>query len=247
MYRIAACDDDGVAISQLKMLISQYALEHSELELSFTPFCSPEELALHIKRHAFDIYLLDIILGKTDGIELGAAIRQEDEKAVIIYITSSPDYAVQSYSVEAFYYLLKPIGRQSLFPVLDKVFTLLYKTQNSAFSIRTRDGLYSVKTSRIVYIEYHSHRLLYHLDDGTNILSITFRESFDRISAPILKNSSFAKVSSSFIVNFMHVKKITKKGFYMTNDMEITVSRLYPDVKREYMDYILKGGEYRAL
>lgn len=247
MYRIAACDDDGVAISQLKMLMNQYALEHTELELSFTPFCSPEELVPHVKKDAFHIYLLDIILGKTDGIELGTAIRQEDEKAVIIYITSSPDYAVQSYSVEAFYYLLKPVGRQSLFPVLDKVFTRLCGTQNSTLSIRTRDGIYSVKTSQIVCIEYHSHRLLYYLDNGTSILSITFRESFDRISAPILKNSSFAKVSSSFIVNFAHVKKITKKGFYMTNESEITVSRLYPDVKREYMDYIFKGGEHHSL
>ena len=244
MFRIAACDYDGVAIGQLTMLMNQYALEHSDLEISFTPFRSPEELAPHVKRHAFHIYLLDIILGNMDGIELGAAIRQEDEKAVIIYITSSPDYAIQSYSVEAFYYLLKPVGRQSLFPVLDKVFARLNRTQNSTFSIRTRDGVYSVKTSRIVYIEYHSHRLLYHLEDGTSILSNTFRESFDRISAPILKNSSFAKVSSSFIVNFEHVKKITKKGFSMTNDIEITISRLYPNVKREYMDYILKGGEH---
>ena len=45
-----------------------------------------------------------------NGIELATEIRLNNEKCKIIFLTSSPEYAVNSYKVNAFYYLIKPLA-----------------------------------------------------------------------------------------------------------------------------------------
>ena len=43
------------------------------------------------------------------GMELARKIRSFDKSADIIFLTTSPEYAVESYTVKATNYLMKPI------------------------------------------------------------------------------------------------------------------------------------------
>ncbi|RGY96001.1 LytTR family DNA-binding domain-containing protein [Clostridium sp. AM58-1XD] len=243
MIKIAICDDESGELRQLETLIKAYDKEHPELDISFKSYSSSAELLFDIEENAYHIYLLDIIMDGKDGIEIGKAIRDVDKKAAIIYATISPDYAVQSYTVEALYYLVKPFNEDKLFPVLDRAAKKLIKGENGCFSVRTRKGLRSLRNSAVIYIEYHSHRLSYHLAGGEVVESLTFRESFDQVSGAILKDEMFVKISKSYIVNFRQIESITKKGFIMKDGTEIAVSRLYANIKKDYMDYVLRGGD----
>lgn len=247
MLKIAICDDEVQELSYLKTLINEYAKKHPQLNVSCVCCQSSEELLLYVQKDAFHIYLLDIIMKGKDGIAIGEAIRNVDKKAAIIYTTSSPDYAVQSYTVNAFYYLLKPLGSKDLFPILDRAAKSFEKKINTCLLVRTRDGLFSIKKSTIVYIEYHSHSMSYYLEDGTVINSLSFRENFDQASEAILADELFAKISKSYIINFSQVEHITKKGFFMKNGTEISVSRLYTGAKKAYMDYILEEKGFHGL
>ena len=53
------------------------------------------------------------------GIDIGSLIRRTGGQSVIIYITSSDEFALEAYHVRAVRYLLKPIKAELFFEALD--------------------------------------------------------------------------------------------------------------------------------
>ena len=95
MYRVAICDDD-INDGQHTLALAKQILLDRCIEASFSLFVSPWELLEDIKRNSrqFDLLLLDILMGKTDGIQLAQALRDEGSRSALIYTTSSRDYAI---------------------------------------------------------------------------------------------------------------------------------------------------------
>lgn len=87
-------------------------------------------------RGGFDAYLLDILMPYMNGIDLGMAIREIGDQAPIIYLTSSKDYAVDSYRVSTFYYILKPATAEKINEVLDKLFEKLAANPEKPLLVR---------------------------------------------------------------------------------------------------------------
>ena len=75
----------------------------------------------HIAR-PFDIILRDIIMPMLNGIDTAAEIRKLDKSVKIVFLTSSAEFAVDSYKVHADNYLLKPVDPESLYSCLDDGF-----------------------------------------------------------------------------------------------------------------------------
>lgn len=113
--KIAICDDDSAELQHILNLLSAYQKEHNRT-LICKGFTSSFELASTASREQYDVYLLDVIMPIISGMELAKEIRSFDKAADILFLTSSPEFAVESYTVKASNYLLKPIVRESLFP-----------------------------------------------------------------------------------------------------------------------------------
>ena len=54
-------------------------------------------------------------------MELAKEIRSFDKAADIIFLTTSPEYAVESYTVKATNYLMKPIVPDRFYQSLDEI------------------------------------------------------------------------------------------------------------------------------
>lgn len=242
MIKIAICDDDEVELHRLNVIVQQIIKLYSETEISIAVFHTANSLLNAIRYENFEIYLMDIIMPERNGIELGQLIRQRDEQAVIIYLSNSPDFAVQSYTVHAYYYLLKPVKYEELYLVLQKVLKR-YERFNTSVYIKTSNGMVTVSKSSIIYIEYHYHYLSYYLENGEVIDSVIFRESFGQKMQDLLKDFRFTKVSSSVIVNMLFVNKISKKGFTLINKKELRITRTYQSARKSYMGFLFKEAQ----
>ena len=74
------------------------------------------ELVMQMEKGVhYDVILLDICMPGMNGIQCAKDIRQYDNLVKIIFLTSSTEYAVESYSVKAHNYLLKPTQKKDLF------------------------------------------------------------------------------------------------------------------------------------
>lgn len=103
MIRIAFCDDDCSMLNSLHELLVLYRAEKNERIDDYT-FHSSLDLIAEIERGTqFDILFLDILMPGENGIDAAAEIRNYDKNAKIIFLTSSTEFAVQSYTVNAFY------------------------------------------------------------------------------------------------------------------------------------------------
>lgn len=128
MIRIAVCDDNELQHEIMSDLLQEYTLTPvgslSEIDIRF--FSGGRDLILDVRdKGGYDIYILDMIMPDINGIELATTLRLIGDSGKIIFLTSSLEYAVASYDVEAFYYMLKPVDRQKLFRILDRAVGLI--------------------------------------------------------------------------------------------------------------------------
>ena len=137
--RIAICDDDEIQSTLLMSLINKYAATHKNRQISYSAFSSGRDLfdAIENENH-FDIYILDIVMPEVNGIDIGKKLRQNGDDGIIIYLTSSKDYALDSYDTKAFSYLLKPIIPAKLYSVLDDAYTTVSKYAKKSIIVKTK-------------------------------------------------------------------------------------------------------------
>ena len=114
MIQIAFCDDDQTVLDQLSALLEKYRAQRC-VQIQCTAFHSPLDLLAEIEKGTrYDILFLDVIMPAENGITAAKEIRQYDNVVKIIFLTSSAEFAVESYVVGAYFYQIKPIwGGQS--------------------------------------------------------------------------------------------------------------------------------------
>lgn len=121
MIQIAFCDDDQTVLDQLFALLEKYRAQRC-VQIQCTAFHSPLDLLAEIEKGTrYDILFLDVIMPAENGITAAKEIRQYDNVVKIIFLTSSAEFAVESYVVGAYFYQLKPIWEDSFFRLTDSV------------------------------------------------------------------------------------------------------------------------------
>ena len=134
MIKIAFCDDDMEVLHQMNELLDRYRVERNE-DITYAAFQSPFELLTEIEKGIRpDILFLDVVMPGQNGMDVAKEIRQYDTNMKIIFLTSSPEFAVESYSVGAYFYQLKTIWEEIFFRLMDPVLArkLLFHLENGA-------------------------------------------------------------------------------------------------------------------
>ena len=246
--QIALCDDERACRETIKDLIGQYKQANPDRSLSLSSFCFGKELLNHVDEYGgFDLYIFDCIMPEMDGIELGTALRRRDDQGMFIYLTVSPDFALDSYRVDALDYLLKPVDKPLFFRSLDKAFSSLSRTKQETVSVKTADSVRILPVAEIRYAERTGKRICYYMADGRIIAGITFNGSFTDAVSDLLSHNEMLLVGSSFVVNLAHVMEVTKTDMVLTGNLRVPIPRrVYDSVKKEWATFWLNGGKYRA-
>ena len=243
MLRIALCDDEPEQCDQTGALLRQYLSERPGLAAELTLFYSGAELLRRVKTGGgFDLYVLDIIMPALSGIDLGVQLRELGRDEPIIYLTTSPDYAVDSYLAQAFYYLLKPVEPERLYAVLDQAAALLEKRRGASIPVKTKTGVRRLPLDDILYVELVGRAARYHLLTANDVDSVTFHGAFQSEMTPLLEDPRFVMCSSSFAVNLHYVTAVDKGSLTLNGEMQVPLSRgLAAGVKKQWGDYWLGG------
>ena len=108
MLKIAICDDSQKTVETYSKLISHCA-NANQLDIELSCFYSGESLLFHLMEapEQIDIIYLDILMGKTDGMETARRLRENHCNAQIIFLTSCEDYVYDAFDVNAIQYMLK--------------------------------------------------------------------------------------------------------------------------------------------
>lgn len=241
MIKIAFCDDEASVLDTLSMLTEQYCLERSQ-QMDTVVFRSPLELLAAIERGTqFDIVFLDVIMPGENGITAAEEIRRYDSNVKLIFLTSSSEFAVSSYTVGAFYYQLKPVGKESLFHLLDSAVSALETERSKSLLLRCKDGISRVELRHLEFCEVIHRTLFIHLSDG-RVLECT--GSLDELCGQLDPFGGFLRPHRSFLVNLDFVEHLSYKSITMSSATEIPIPRgKYQKLKDAYLEYAFQKGQ----
>ena len=241
MIKIAFCDDDMEVLHQINELLDRYRVERNE-DITYAAFQSPFELLTEIEKGIRpDILFLDVVMPGQNGMDVAKEIRQYDMNMKIIFLTSSPEFAVESYSVGAYFYQLKPIWEESFFRLMDAVLAECEKKKKNSLILRSKDGITRIDLQQLEYCEVLGRKLLFHLENGAVLESAG---SLDDLAGQLMQHSNFFRPHRSFLVNMEYIQNISSRSIKMVNDAEIPIPHgKCSEVKNTYMEYAFNGEQ----
>ncbi len=238
--RIAICDDEERELAHLSELITKYQQERGMFvhgkRLESTVFCNSVELLSEIEKGVrFDVLFLDVMMPGENGIHVAKEIRKHDNNMKIIFLTSSAEFAVQSYTVGAYFYQMKPIGEESCCKSMDTVLEDCEREQAVSLIIRSKSGIARIDLNKLEYCEVIGRTLLFHMENGEILESIG---SMDKLYGELTQYKNFLRPHRSFLVNMEYIQNISSRTIIMNCQAEIPVPHgKYSEIKNLYLEY----------
>lgn len=229
---IAIIDDSNQDRVQLHDHVDNYC-RNSHLNVDIRLFSDSEDFLKIWSAGTFDLIFIDIFMGEINGISLAEIIRQTDQNCLIIFSTSSSDYAVYSYRLRAFDYLVKPYSYELLAEAMRNCFKII---QCSSYYIEIKESRTMVRIliNDIIFADYYNHYILIH----THNRVVKSYMRFQDFAPSLLYYPQFLNCYRNCIVNMDRVASLEKNDFLMDNGERIPIAR---DNRREirqlYADY----------
>ncbi len=237
LLNVCICDDDARDVAQIQALAECFAGEHPEFPLSIRTFFSSFDLLEHLNQNGgFDLYLLDILMPQMKGVELAERIRARNEAAEILFLTSSPEYALDAFDVSACGYLLKPVDKERFVKVLLSAAYRLTQPENSFLLLKTRDGMRTMLIRELVLGEsVHLERVCTRADGARAVTADTLASLAERLRG----DPRFFSPHRAYIINMDHITALNAADIVLSTGQRVPVARTsYAALKRAYVDYL---------
>ena len=222
MYRIAICDDDSLQVNNLENQISRY-FDEFNVQYEIDGYYKGDRLVKSMKEQMdnYQLIFLDIEMEGINGIETAKLLRNLDKSFILIYVTSYEQYALESFEVSPFRYLIKPVSIEKLEAVLRDVLVELTAKQKFLF-YQVGMEHFQVNLDNIVclYSEF-GRKIHLELVDGGNV---SFYGKISEIEER-LPQTHFIRVNSGTMINLNHVISLNRSDVTMINSDCITISR----------------------
>ena len=237
MLRIAICDDDIDELTAMEHLIDLYRTSKN-VDCEYAAFPNGVELVAALEKGIrFDIYCLDIIMPGFLGTDVARDIRTRDKAARIVFFTSSREHALESYSVKAVNYILKPITKEKLFLVFDEMLDRMQTVEDEdKIIVKSIVGIQKILISHLVFAEALNHNVLYHLKNGS---VINCYESFSGVCDTLLEYRCFLRTHRSYLVNMRYIQTIEYKQVILKVLSPVPVAQgAASEIKKQYLAYL---------
>ncbi|MBE6704967.1 MAG: response regulator transcription factor [Ruminococcaceae bacterium] len=231
MTKICICDD-----SESARLTLQRRLDETNLfDNAEYSFCSNgDSLIREINKGIrYDFIFLDADMPGHSGTETGKMIYSVDKTAVIIFVSSYPQYAIEAFDCHAYAYLLKDSDNERFLSVI-KGAVEKRRLSGGFRYLRTRDGTVFCPLSEIYYMECLRKQLIYYTEKEKYITRELIGETETKT-----EDLGFCRVHKGYIVNLSKIHHITKTDVILTNGAKVPIStRKRTYVIERFNDYV---------
>ena len=228
-------DDEPLALNKLK----RHILKFPYLEL--VAACHSAENARRVlETGQIDLIYTDINMPDINGLDFIKALKNPP---MVVFVTAYPEYAVESYKVNALDYLLKPYSSEDFERTAEKVYKhwqMLHRRRSASDSGETNviylkcDSKYvRIECDDVRFIEGSNEYLKVHLASETPFLThMTFRQ----ISECLPNN--FIQIHRSYIVNMKHVVSVGRTQVTLADRTILPVSDTRRGELLQYMNAV---------
>lgn len=219
MIRIAIVEDDETYIAVLKEYLTRY---EQEFQIRFHIRTYSDGLDIISDYSAdYDIILLDIQMKHMNGMTAAEKIRLLDENVAFIFITSTVQFAVQGYLVDALGYVLKPVPYLAFSQILSKAVKQTQQRRIIEYmTIDVEGGSLRLELSQIYYLESQKHHIIVHTKKGRYLTGGPMKKAENQLTP-----KGFSKCHNAYLVNLAHVTGVLQNNAVLTDSTQLPISR----------------------
>lgn len=224
-YKIAICDDSDADRSYTFNMVRAWASSAGHT-VHIDGFPSAESFLFHYAGESdYDMLLLDIEMGKMDGVTMAKELRKSNDAVQIIFITGYSDYISEGYEVAALHYLMKPVREEKLRSVLERAAEKLAKNERVLhFGLggeMVRVPIYQIRYADVLgnYVTVHA------------LTDVTVKMTLGELEKQL--DERFYRVGRSALVNLTHISRVTRSEIRLGDGTAIALPRgAYEGVNR---------------
>ncbi len=226
--RIAICDQNIQDAKKLKTALYSYS-NLQKMDVLVDCYHTGKELISNpVKYHLF---FIDYTLSGMSGLQTARAIRKRYPAGTIIFLSAETGgFILDTFEVNPFRFLLKPIDRDLLFSTLDEYFQM--PNSKRPLWVKSGDDTFCMNVGDILYLEADNKYCLIGLKDKKILCHKTMATVYNR-----LPKNHFCKINRAYIVNFSYIQAYNKSLVRLQNGEGLPITRTY------YKNFEL---EYRA-
>ncbi|WP_088808722.1 MULTISPECIES: LytTR family DNA-binding domain-containing protein [Listeria] len=226
--RIAIVDDSKMDATKLEEELLCYFRKNEMKKVEIDIFEDDETFLTYVLTNEFHYKIIFLNIGKKplDGIKTAKKLRFIEKDALIIYVTNADLYEIDTFSVQPFRYIIKPVTEKVVTLHLDAAIAEIMSQVDYVF-LKKGHERHQFKNKDILVIQSFGRKL--------NILTTELEEynfygrlkNVERNLNPYL----FVRINNSVIINLSYVRKITADDIFLYTNDQFHISR----AKKKYV------------
>ncbi len=229
MIHIAICDDEKHMSDQIRAMASDFFRKKNR-EIRLRTFLSGEELLND--EGQIDILFLDIQMKGMDGLETARKLRAGQFRGFLIFITVLKEMVFQSFEVQAYDYLVKPVEEKQFEKTMERLFASMQNAGEDSLLVQKGYEGRIIREDEIVFCEVIDRKIYLNLASGE---VVNYYERIENLETKL--GSHFFRCHRSYLINLKHLKGYKNGTACMDNGKEVPVSRLR---SREFSGVVLQ-------
>ena len=225
----AICDDDEIFRTKLKTFLLDYKKEH-RIHIDILEF--EDGNSLLNCNESYDLVFLDYQMPNLNGMETARILRARKNICSIIFITSFPEFMIESFEVNTYRFLIKPLDTNKLSNDIDCF--IKDKKMFSPIVVNVYGEQIVISSEDIIYLEGSGKYC--------NIRTIDNTVQSSKTLAGVLKllpQHCFFRTHKSYAINLYCIVSIKDDFITLNNGEKAKISRnRMSDFKKAYNDFI---------
>lgn len=234
--RAAICDDEKAMQTTLVNLLNEYK-QLRGIDVYVDKYDNGYALVRALKEKEYEIVFMDYQMEGIDGMETSRLIRSANKECIIIFVSAYPEVAVDSYEVDTFRFIVKPINKEKLFKAIDDYLKTI--DYDNLLILKTHEGTWKIKTSDIIYAEAKGKHTIIRTSKSIFEIHIHLKKIEDK-----LPPEKFFRCQKSYIAGFAHIKSHTNTEITFDNGERALIGKAYTvKFKKAFQEYIMRYNE----
>ena len=234
MIHIGICDDN-IAMGEKINQVVEKCCEGIGIACKKSVFSSSKALLYEVGDGTyFDLFLLDIEMPETDGLELTGKIKKYLPDALVIFVTDHEKYVYESFKVQPYRFIPKREVDEMLPAAIKDALSLIVDQEGKFYVIENQRALEKIP---VKYISYIWHREKYAYIEKTDGTVAKVRKTLKQVYGE-LPTGDFVWADRGCILNISKIAKITGEVIVLTNGTRIDVNKdRLMDLKNRVREY----------
>lgn len=227
--QVAICDDEQEFRKELRTFLVEYK-RINHIQIDIYEFESGESLLSCEQK--FDVVFIDYQMSGINGLETAGKLRMKNSICCIIFVTAFPEFVFDSFEVQPFRFLVKPLDKDKVAAALD-CYIRQQKSLNPITVIEDREQK-TIPAEDILYLEADGKHSLIRTADHIYSSSRTLSKIIE-----LLPEHCFYRVHKSYIVNLYCIESVSGNEIIMINGEKAQISRSrVAQFKKRYMQFV---------